>query len=282
MNRPFRRGPLRGGHLLPALRFACRVPLALVLLIAGLALVLFAFPRLGYPRRDRIVASWSRLLLRACGVRAVELPAPGAGSLAELKGGALLLANHVNWLDIFLILSRTPAHFVAKMEISGWPVVGALVAGVGTLFVERHRRRAVSQLNDRIENMLRLARRVAVFPEGTTSDGSRLLQFHANLIEPALRAGVPVVPVGLRYTDRHGRPTEAVLFTGDMTLGASLWRLLGAPGIVAELHPLPAVTGATRHEVAERARHAMAERLALPMDDEVPETLRKALAKAAA
>ena len=270
------------GRLLAALRIAYRAPLALALLFAGLALVVFAFPRLGYPRRDRIVARWSRLLLRACGVRSIECPAPGASGLAEVQGGALLLANHVNWLDIFLVQSRMPSHFVAKMEISRWPLIGLLVAGVGTLFVERHRRRAVHQLNDRIENMLRLARRVAVFPEGTTSDGRRLLQFHANLIEPALRAGVPVIPVGLRYMDRDGRPTEASLFTGEMSLGISLWRILGSPGIVAELHPLPAVGGETRHEIAERARQAMAERLELPMDDEIPETLRKALEKTAA
>jgi 1-acyl-sn-glycerol-3-phosphate acyltransferase len=174
------------------------------------------------------------------------------------------------------VLSVCPSHFVAKMEVSRWPVVGALVAGVGTLFVERGRRRAVHQLNDRIENMLRAGRRVAVFPEGTTSDGQRLLQFHGNLVEPALRVGVPVVPVGVRYRGLDGQPTDAVHFVGEMTLGESVSRLLGAPGIVAELHPLPPVIGNTRQEVVVRARQAMAERLGLPLDDEVSETLRKA------
>jgi 1-acyl-sn-glycerol-3-phosphate acyltransferase len=263
-------------RLAAALRIALRAPLALALLIAGLAIVVLVFPRIGWHRRDRTVAAWSRLLLRACGVRLVELPAPGATPLAELRGGVLLLANHVNWLDIFLVLSVAPAHFVAKIEIARWPLIGALVAGVGTLFVERGRRRAVHQLNDRIGNMLRAARRVAVFPEGTTSDGGRLLQFHGNLVEPALRAGVPVVPVGLRYTGPDGRPTAAVRFVGEMGLGESLRLVLGAPGIRAELHPLPAVRGGTRQEVAAAARLALAGRLGLPMDDEVSETLRRA------
>jgi 1-acyl-sn-glycerol-3-phosphate acyltransferase len=263
-------------RLLRGLRIGYRLPIAVALLIAGLAIVVFLFPRFGYPRRDRTVAAWSKLLLRACGVRLTERPAPGVASLAELRGGALLLANHINWLDVFLVLSVCPSHFVAKMEVSRWPVVGALVAGVGTLFVERGRRRAVHQLNDRIENMLRAGRRVAVFPEGTTSDGQRLLQFHGNLVEPALRVGVPVVPVGVRYRGLDGQPTDAVHFVGEMTLGESVSRLLGAPGIVAELHPLPPVIGNTRQEVVVRARQAMAERLGLPLDDEVSETLRKA------
>ena len=260
------------------LRIARRVPVGLVLLVSGLLIVKLVFPRLGYARRDRIVAGWSRLLLRAFGVRLVECPAPGAGSLRELRGGTMLLANHVNWIDVYLVLALNPAHFVAKAEVSRWPVVGALVAGVGTLFIERGRRRAVHQLNDRIENMLRAERRVAVFPEGTTSDGDRLLPFHGNLVEPALRAGVPVVPVAIRYTGLDGQPTDAMRFVGEMTMGESLSRLLGAPGILAELHPLPPVTGATRQEVAAEARRVMAAHLGLPLDDEISETLRKALA----
>jgi len=269
-------------RLLQIGRVACRVPLALGLLICGLLIVRLGFPRLGQAARDRMVSRWSRLLLRVCGVRLVEIPAPGAAPLASLHGSALLLANHINWIDVFLVLSVCPSHFVAKIEISRWPLVGALVAGVGTLFVERGRRRAVHQLNDRIENTLRIARRVVVFPEGTTSDGRRLLQFHGNLIEPALQTGAPIVPVGIRYRGLDGEPTEAVLFVGEMTMLESAWRLLGAPGVLAELHPLPAISGATRQAVAVRARRLLAERLALPMDDAQSETLRRARAGAPA
>jgi 1-acyl-sn-glycerol-3-phosphate acyltransferase len=262
-------------RLRAALRIAWRTPLALALLLAGLAIVVLVFPRLGWTKRNRTIRAWSRLLLKVCGVRVVERPAPGAVSLERLGGGALLLANHINWLDVFLVLSVAPAHFVAKIEIARWPVVGALVAGVGTLFVERSRRRAVHELNDRIGNMLRAARKVAVFPEGTTSDGERLLRFHANLLEPALEAGVPIIPVGIRYTDLAGGSTEAVRFVGDTSLGESLRRVLGSPGLIAELHPMPAVPGASRQEVAGAARSAMAVRLGLPVDDELAETLRR-------
>jgi hypothetical protein len=84
--------------------------------------------------------------------------------------------------------------------------------------------------------------------------------------------------VGVRYTGLRGEPTDAMRFVGEMTLGESVSRLLGAPGVLAELHPLPPVTGGTRQEVVSRAREAMAERLGLPLDDELSETLRKARA----
>ncbi|MFP5406654.1 MAG: lysophospholipid acyltransferase family protein, partial [Gammaproteobacteria bacterium] len=189
--------PRPSSKLASALRVSWRAPLALLLLLCGLAIVFLAFPRLDHARRARTVARWSRVLLKVCGVRLIERPAPGAAALEDPAGPALLLLNHVNWLDVFLVLSRTPAHFVAKIEIARWPVVGALVAGAGTLFIERGRRRAVHQLNDRIAELLRAGHRVAVFPEGTTGDGRRLLPFHANLVEPAMQAGVPVVPVGV-------------------------------------------------------------------------------------
>jgi 1-acyl-sn-glycerol-3-phosphate acyltransferase len=248
------------------------------MLLAGLAIIRFVFPRVGRHRRDRIIAAWSARLLRVCGVRVSEHPAPGARPLREAGGASMLLANHISWIAVFLVLAVCPAHFVAKMEVARWPLVGALVAGVDTLFVERGRRRAVHQLNDRIENMLRAQRCVAVFPEGTTSDGERLLQFHGNLVEPALRVGVPVIPVAIRYRGLDGKRTDAVDFVGETTLGESMSRLLGARGVLAELHPLPAVTGETRQQVVARAREAMAERLGVPLDDEVSETLRQARA----
>lgn len=259
------------------LRIALRAPVAIALLLGGLVTVTFIFPRISYNRRDRIIARWSRWLLRACGIRLKEELTPGASPLGSLKGQSLIVANHISWLDIFLMLASTSAHFVAKSEIASWPVVGRLVAGAGTLFIERGKRHAVHQLNERIQSMLATGRRIAVFPEGTTSDGKRLLQFHGNLLEPALRGDVPIIPVGVRYTDLQGRHSEAIDFTGDISLGQSLSNVLGAPGFIATLYPLPPlVERGTRQQAAKAARHALAARLALPIDDAVPETLRRA------
>lgn len=267
--------------VITTLRIALRAPVAIALLLGGLFTVTFVFPRIGYDRRDRIIARWSRWLLRACGIRLVEQPAPGAQSLASLQGPALIVANHISWIDIFLMLATTSAHFVAKIEIASWPVVGRLVIGAGTLFIERGKRHAVHQLNERIQSMLAAGRRVAVFPEGTTSDGLRLLQFHGNLLEPALRAQAPIIPVGIRYTDLQGQYSSAIDFTGNMSFAESMKRVLGSPGFIAALHPLPVLSEpATRQQAARGARAAIAERLALPTDDTVPDTLRNALSAA--
>lgn len=262
--------------LITWLRIARRLPLALALLLGGLLTVLLLFPRLGFPARDRIVARWSRWLLRACGVRLAESGSEGATQLAHLHGGTLIVANHISWLDIFLMLAMTSAHFVAKIEIAGWPLLGRLVTGAGTLFIERGKRHAVHQLNERIADLLTAGRRVAVFPEGTTSDGQRLLMFHGNLLEPAIRTKAAIIPVGIRYTDLKGQHDPAIDFTGSVSMATSLVRILGARGFVATLHPLPAVAAASRHEAALRSRQSIAGRLALPMDDTASETLRRA------
>jgi 1-acyl-sn-glycerol-3-phosphate acyltransferase len=263
------------------LRIALRAPLAIALLLGGLATIALVFPRASYATRDRIIARWSRWLLRACGIRLIEQPAAGAQSLSSLHGPALLVANHISWIDIFLMLATTSAHFVAKIEIASWPVVGRLVIGAGTLFIERGKRHAVHQLNERIASMLAAGRRIAVFPEGTTSDGLRLLQFHGNLLEPALRAQAPMIPVGIRYTDLKGQYSPDIDFTGNMSFGASMKNILGAPGFIATLHTLSALAEpGTRQLAARAARAAIANQLSLPLDDTVPDTLRTALGAA--
>lgn len=262
-------------RLLAAARIGVRLPLALAVGLAGLALVTCVFPVLRAARRERIVMGWSRSLLRACGVRLYERPSDGATSLSGLHGGHLLLMNHVSWLDVFLVLSIVPARFVAKSEIARWPVLGTLVRAAGTLFLERGKRHAVHRMNRRIADVLREGRHVAVFPEGTTSDGVRLMPFHGNLVEGALHAGAPVVPVGVRYLDLAHRPTEAAIFFGEIGLASSFARVLRAPGIVAELHPLSPVEGARRQVLTERARYAISARLALPLDDALPEVVRR-------
>ena len=261
--------------IMRALRIIVRAPVAIALLLGGLATIALVFPRASFATRDRIIARWSRWLLRACGIRLVEQPAAGAQPLSSLSGPALLVANHISWLDIFLMLASTSAHFVAKIEIASWPVLGRLVIGAGTLFIERGRRHAVHQLNERIADTLRAGRCVAVFPEGTTSDGLKLLPFHGNLIEPALREQVPIIPVGVRYTGLDGQYDPAIDFTGDMSMGRSLVNVLGARGFIAELHPMQRIEASTRQKAAALAREAIAARLALPLDDELPEALRR-------
>jgi 1-acyl-sn-glycerol-3-phosphate acyltransferase len=270
------------------LRLLWRVPVMLVLLFLGLAIIGAVFPFIGFRRRDRIIASWSRTLLRTCGVTLETSPStqsvridhfPAVDPTSPRASGTLLVCNHISWLDIFVVLALKPARFVAKIEIAGWPLIGRLVRGAGTLFIERGRRHAVHQLNERIEFTLNAGQTVAIFPEGTTSDGRRLLPFHANLIEPAVRTGAAVIPIGLRYVKPDGSVHEAVDFTGDTSLVSSMLRIFGSSTVMVQVIELAPVHGSTRHAMAAAARAALAEALALPTDDSIPETLQRALGR---
>jgi 1-acyl-sn-glycerol-3-phosphate acyltransferase len=266
------------------LRRLVRLPLLAFLLFAGLAIALTIFPRLRGRARDRCMIGWSTLLLRFCGVRVREVVAPGAESLSTQGGGRMLLLNHISWLDIFTIDAVAPASFVAKSEIARWPLAGTLVARVGTVFIERGKRHAVHAVIRQLAARMRDGWRAAVFPEGTTTDGTKLLPFHGNLIEAALESGAPVVPVGLRYVDADGGLSDATNYVGDITFLESLWRITGHPRIVVEVHVLPAIEtagGIKRQDVARRAREAIAGQLGLVLDDAVPENLRRVKAAAA-
>jgi 1-acyl-sn-glycerol-3-phosphate acyltransferase len=265
------------------LRRLWRLPALAALLFGGLATVFLVFPLVGDAGRERLIATWSRWLMAACGVEVRERCAPGARSLSSMRGrhgpgdGRLLLANHVSWLDIFAIDALAPASFAAKAEIASWPLAGTLVARAGTVFVERGRRHAVHGVIQRMGEKLAAGLRAAVFPEGTTSDGHRLLPFHGNLVQSALNVGAPIVPVGLRYVDPDGEPSHAAAFVGDTTFLASVWRITGHPKLIVEVHAMPAIEpapGITRQHVAREARAAIAARLGLPLDDTVPDALR--------
>ena len=246
----------------------------LVLLLAGLAIAGLGYPWLSQPRRNRITRAWSALLLAVCGARLNvrgDLPAPLArsGMIAGLPG-RLLLINHISWIDIFAINAVLPARFVAKAEIGRWPLLGTLVTLSGTLYIERGRRHAVHAVNHKVAEHLRMGESVALFPEGTTTDGSELLPFHSNLIAPVMEAGGQVWPVALRYTE-DGQPSRAAAFVGDDTLAHSIWNILTARRLtidVALLDPVAAdgETHPTRHHVAQAARQRIAQHLGVVVD----------------
>jgi 1-acyl-sn-glycerol-3-phosphate acyltransferase len=260
---------------------------ALLHVVLGLLYAALLFPWIGRRWRDAAVITWSRLLLLIIGVRLesaglppqpnAPLPSPARGRGAGGEGGgaatppslgALLLINHTSWLDVFSIAAVVPARFVAKAEIGRWPVFGWLAIVVGTLFVERGRRHAVMRTNQAVAERLRSGQLIGIFPEGTTTDGSRLLPFHANLVQPAIDLGVPLRPVGVRFTQR-GEYSRVAMFVGEMNLMQSLWRIVTAPHLAVELHWLPALEPppANRHQAARAARAAIAQALHVPLEE---------------
>ena len=246
-------------------------PLVLVFLFLhvlwGLLVGSLLFPFLSTGSRDALVKVWSRMALFALGIRLELRIAPGATPIAQ-SAGSLLVINHVSWADVFVVAAVTPARFVAKSEIAQWPVIGRFASGVGTIFVERGRRHAIKRVNDTAAQRLRAGQSVGIFPEGTTTDGSCLLRFHANLIQAGVDAQAPVIPLAIRYL-RDGQPTDAAAFVGDDTLVGSMWKILVTPRLTARLHWLPTLDcpGQARNEIARRARADIAGALGLPERD---------------
>ncbi|MFM2035270.1 MAG: hypothetical protein RL459_535 [Pseudomonadota bacterium] len=198
--------------------------------VAGLLTIVFVFPRLSVAQRQLRVQAWSLEMLAHLGIALRVLGKPA------VAGPLLLVANHISWLDITALHAARFCRFVSKSEVRGWPVIGALAAGVGTLFIERASRRDALRVVHHVAQSLKEGDVVAVFPEGTTSDGLNLLPFHANLIQAAISAEVPVQPVALSFVDHQGQTSLAPCYIGDDTLLGSVWRTLNTPGITAVIH----------------------------------------------
>jgi 1-acyl-sn-glycerol-3-phosphate acyltransferase len=247
-------------------------------ILGGLATVLFVFPLVPLATRNRIIRGWARMLVAICGARllvdGVQVPAHVlATGISSDRLGRLVLSNHVSWIDVFAIDAALPCRFVAKSEIGRWPLLGPLVTRSGTLYIERGRRHAVAAMNHKVRDHLRAGETIAVFPEGTTTDGSTLLPFHSNLLASAVETGAPVWPLAIRYTER-GRPSDAAAFVGDVGLVQSLVRILTSRDLaihITLLAPIATELHGNRHALARAARAAIAEELGL--GTETPEQL---------
>jgi 1-acyl-sn-glycerol-3-phosphate acyltransferase len=245
-------------------RAPLRAALFVLHVVAGLAIVLLVFPFCGLAARNRIKRTWSHLLVRACGARLVVDGVPigpglGATGVETDSRGRLVLSNHISWIDVFAINAAMPCRFVAKAEIGRWPLLGALATRSDTLYIERGRRHAVAAMNHKVRDHLKAGESVAIFPEGTTTDGTTLLPFHSNLLAPAVELGTPVWPVVVRYTN-GGAPTVAAAFIGEMGIVTSLARILVAHDLairVTFLPPIPVDEHGNRHAVAGAARDAI-------------------------
>lgn len=213
------------------------------------------FPWLSAAGRNRRVRSWSRQLMRICGVHIEEL----AGN-APVLACSMVVANHVSWLDIFVINAVHPCRFVAKAEIRAWPVLGWLAALAGTIFISRGSKRDLRKIFQGLVDKLQAGERIGVFPEGTTAAQGSLLPFHANLFEAAIDAKVPVQPFAVSYVDAAGLPHASADFIGDMTFAQSMVQILCGPPITARLACLApiAADGAHRRELAAQAQAAVA------------------------
>ena len=195
---------------------------------AGLATILFVFPKVDTATQHQHVQDWSRGMLDVMGIDLTVRGQP------PVHGPLLLVANHISWLDILVIHAARHCRFVSKADVKRWPLVGTLATGAGTLYIERESRRDAMRVVHHMAESLKAGDILAVFPEGTTSDGAALLPFHANLIQAAISAGAPVQPLALQFLDvGTGQISRGPLYLDEDTLVGSVWRTLTGPRINA-------------------------------------------------
>jgi 1-acyl-sn-glycerol-3-phosphate acyltransferase len=237
-------------------------------LLAGCFEVLLLFPFYRKQRRNRAVGLWSARLLAVLNVRRSVRGSPPASA----ERAAVLVANHVSWLDIHLIHSVWQVRFIAKSEVRRWPLIGWLSAHTGTLFIERGKNRHAARINQSIKAAFAQGDAVGVFPEGSTTDGRELTRFHASLLQPAVDEAARVYPVALRYLDEMGNVNVNASYVGDTTLTESLGMIFAERTIRAELIFLPPIdaSGTTRRELAAQTQSAIAAALNLPVSGSLP------------
>jgi 1-acyl-sn-glycerol-3-phosphate acyltransferase len=230
-------------------------------MLEGVATTLLIFPLVSDATRRATVQRWSVRLLR---ILAVELRVEG--DIAAPRGNVMVVANHISWLDIFVLNAAHPVRFVAKSEIAKWPVVSQMVRGAGTVFIERTRPRDVLNVNHYVARLLAQGNVVAVFPEGTTTYGTELLPFKGALLQPIVEAEGHVQPVAIRYQTPDGSLSLAPEYVGDRSFTESFWRVCGERALTVALIARPALPARARHrrDLARAAEISIRTVLAAP------------------
>ncbi|HRZ94473.1 MAG TPA: lysophospholipid acyltransferase family protein [Candidatus Paceibacterota bacterium] len=174
---------------------------------------------------------------------------------SAIEGGGMAVANHQSYLDILAVGSLRPTVFVSKREVRNWPVFGWSARCGGTLFLDRTRRGDVKRLGEEFAPVIEEGLVLALFPEGTSTNGRQVLPFHSSLFEPAIARGWPVTPVGIAYAAVAGTVEEDVCFWRDMMLAPHMVRLASLRVIRVRIEiGAPAVWRLDRKSLAARMR----------------------------
>mgnify|MGYP003384451703 CR=1 FL=1 len=221
--------------------------------------VFFPFRNVAY--QERYIRSWSARIMVIFGI---EMRVEGFVP-AQYQQRALMVSNHVSWVDIFVLNSLETCHFVAKSDIRDWPLIGKMCERGWTIFLARGKRIDVRRIYTELVDRIQRGERVAFFPEGTTAAQGTLLPFHSNLFEAAIEARVPILPFSVRYTDSTGALQHSVDYIGDTSFLESIVMMLKGGKIIAHVQQLPMISseGMHRRHLANAARAAVAQSLGL-------------------
>ena len=204
-------------------------------------------------KRDRLKIHWLKVfssIMKLSVIREGELP----------KDGALLISNHISWLDIIVIGQYLPVYFVAKSDISSWPIIGYLSRQGGTIFIRRGNKKSIKATTEKMIWVLKQNSNIVAFPEGTTTLGNEVLSFHASLFQPALLTKSVIQPVVIQY---DGAAKHQAPFIGEDDFVRHLIKMLCLDKVEVRLSFLPVIKslGKDRHTVCAEAREKIYEKI---------------------
>ena len=182
------------------------------------------------------------------------------------KQATLYVMNHISWFDIPVLAAQQPLHFLSKAEVKGWPLIGWFTERAGTLFIQRGVAGAAENSLNEITRCLKSGGSVVVFPEGTTTDGSSLRNFHGRLLQAAINARVKIQPVALRYPYKDSINPH-VPYIDEMTFMDSVMGLSRSKPLNVELHFLQAIDShlkapeITNKQLAQISKQSIADKL---------------------
>ncbi len=183
---------------------------------------------------DASRAECAEWLHQSCarGLAAIDLQLSTTG---EFPASGMMVSNHLSYLDILAFSAALPCVFVSKAEVERWAIIGRYARWAGTAFVRRHDRADAARANVNVAESLKNGVPVVLFPEGTTTDGRRVLRFHSTMLQPAIDAAALVTPCAINYELDDGDVGQEVCWWGDMTLLPHVWNLVGKKVIRARI-----------------------------------------------
>lgn len=244
-------------------RITCRAfPLIVVLLICFPLLLVLRVPERWIFGLNRPMTPYLTQIVCIVACRCLGLKRSVIGHPMRTPGA--YVCNHVSWLDIFVLNAGKRMYFVAKAEVRGWSGIGWLARGTGTVFIRRNRADAAAQTK-LFEDRLIAGHHLLFFPEGTSTDGHRVLPFKTTLFQAffteRLKDRLSVQPITLRYTAPEGADPRHYGWWGDMDFGPSLLQILATPGqgnVCVTYHDvLPVAEASNRKSLALAAENAV-------------------------
>ena len=226
-----------------------KIILILLHLVIGIFCIIF-FPIINRKLRKKLIMWWSLLLLK---IFKINFTSNKKFEKILLNKNYLVVSNHISWLDIFIINSSYPLAFVAKNSISKWPILNLLVKGAETIFIDRKKISKIKETTNEIGDFLETKGSICIFPEGTSTDGSRILKFKGNLLQAAINKDIQILPIVIQYS-HNKKFCSAPSYCGDLSLLDSLINIIRLDNIEAKLTILKEIKSKSdRKSLAKKA-----------------------------